>query len=361
MTQENNDKIDFVDRLRACLDEGQRAKVDRMDGVRSKYLRTERDDQVDKALSFLVDRGVSSLAMNEGRALVVLGESGAGKTTMLDRALRRHPAFEGYGVRGSGCPLVSVDVPSPCTLKQLGRETLRVLGYPLSADRSEHVTWELVREKLEMLDVHFLHFDEAHNVVRAANVVEAERVRNTLKNLLNARSRPVSLILSGTPDLARFLGEMAENRRRTRFLPLRSLSGGDVPQIAGMVADLAEVAGLAVEGPKDQSLAPRLIHAALGQLGAAIEMTHEAIYLALREDATALRIEHYAEVFVDRTGNSAAMNPFVAQAWADIDCGHVVADGLEQDDFGAETQIVTPKVRARRKRKAASASGRGGN
>jgi len=359
MADEIHDKVDFLDRLRACLDEGQRAKIERMDQVRSKYLRTERDDQIDKALAFLVDRGASSLAMNEGRSLVVLGESGAGKTTMLDRALRRHPAFEGYGVRGSGCPLVSVDVPSPCTLKQLGRETLRVLGYPLKADRSEHVTWELVREKLELLDVRFLHFDEAHNVARSVNVAEAERVRNTLKSLLNARSRPVSLILSGIPELARFLGEMAENRRRSRFLPLRSLHGGDVPQIAEMVTDLAKVAGLEVDNPEDQPLALRLIHAALGQLGAAIELTHEAIYVALREEATALRIEHYAETFVDRTGNSAAMNPFVSPTWADIDGASVLADGPEIDEEAA-AEPATPKARARSEIKAAKNEGRGG-
>jgi energy-coupling factor transporter ATP-binding protein EcfA2 len=296
--------------------------------------------------------------MTEGKSLVVVGESGAGKTTLLHRAFGRNPAFAGYGLGAGQCALVSVNVRGPCTYKSLGRQILKALDYPLLADRSADATWDIVFERVETLGVRFLHFDEAHNIVREADILDSEKIRNALKSLLNGRRHPVSLILSGTCDLAQFLATMVENKRHSRFQTLPSLTNDDVGEIGDMVRHLAGIVGLAVETSDDEALAPRLIHASLRQLGAAIELTHEAIEVALMQEDGALRLAHYVLAYDARTGSSLAWNPFSAAEWAGIDCSKVlVTTPTDPDDPDADP----PKPRrAPAKKRTKRNSGRGG-
>jgi type II secretory pathway predicted ATPase ExeA len=352
------DEIDISDPVRDSLNGDDAARLEIMERVKAKYVRTDRDPIVSEGVQFLIERMLTRADPNlpaspenarEGRALVVVGESGAGKTTILERALGAHPAFPGYGVRGSKCSLVSLDVPGSCTLKQLGRELLAVVGYPLVADRAEHIVWEIVRTKLEMLDVRFVHFDEAHNVVLGANVKEADRIRKTLKSLLNAKRHPVSLIISGTPDLVPFFRSFTENRRRSRFVRLEPLTSNDLKRLTTAVSNLAVVANLPLNSEEPEALIPRLLHAALYQLGTALEITHEAIDRALKFGATALTIKHFADVFTLRTGNAETANPFLAKDWVAVDCTGVLSDGTEpackEED---ETPPEKPKKRPRR-------------
>jgi hypothetical protein len=364
MTRFDGD-LDLTGPLLASLDDKDHARLEVMERVQAKYIRTHRDDKLVAGLKFLIERTVtradptspaSRKNCREGRALVVVGDSGAGKTTSLERLFQDHPAFPGYGTLGSGCPLVSIDVPGPCTLKQLGRELLAVLGYPLVAERPEHVVWEMVRALLERLGVLVLHLDEAHNVIRDANVDQSIRIRKTLKSLLNAKRHPISLIISGTPDVAPFLETLTENRRRSRFIRLDPLAPDDLEMLRGMIGGLAEIAKLSIKKTELAAVAPRLMHAALCQLGTAVEITHESIDHALHGEASLLTIAHFADVYAARTGNADPHNPFVAPNWADVDCTRVLRD--ESSPTVVKVQAA-PKPKKPKKHKAPG-PGRGG-
>src|SRR3546814_10287572 len=107
--------------------------------VCSSDLKTDQDDVLSKELDRLLDgairrgeaRPASGAAgrLDEGRALVVMGEAGAGKSRALKRQFRNRKEFQNlHEINGDG-PLVSISAPSPCTLKQLGLSLLRGLGY----------------------------------------------------------------------------------------------------------------------------------------------------------------------------------------------------------------------------------------
>ena len=226
------------------------ARFEIMERIREKYVGSNRDKALARHIEFLIERmylvskrgsEAPKLPM-QARQLVLIGESGAGKTTGLVRQFLKNNAFPGYGVSGSGCPLVSVEAPSPCTMKRLGREILEEIGYPLVADPTAHRVWELVRQKLMLARVRVLHLDEAHNITRHADVKEAEEIKNTLKFLLNNRRHPVSFIISGLPDIAPFFAQKGEMRRRSRFLRFESLGTSDQ---AGVQKNLVEFASIA--------------------------------------------------------------------------------------------------------------------
>jgi hypothetical protein len=257
----------------------------------------------------------------EGRALAVLGHSGAGKSTALARVLANQLADYGQPT----CLVIYVCAPAPCTLKTLGRAILRCLGYPVIADRKEHEIWDEVRNRLAKMGTRIVYIDEMQNITSNAKKDEANRIRDTLKSLMNSPEHPICLLLAGLPELKYFLEEDTQVRRRTRFVPLESLSENDLGAVKGTVQVLAKFAGLTANF--SGHLGQRLIHASLNEFGTMIEMTHEAIEHALKSGANVVTRENYATSFAQRTGNLAPANPFVADDWRGINCSYVLMEG----------------------------------
>jgi hypothetical protein len=275
----------------------------------------------------------------EGRLLVLTGPSGAGKTRSLIRTIRRHPALEGRDPEAPDSPVTIVTVTSPCTLKQLGRDTLHNTGYPLQRDLREHQTWELVRNQLDLGSKVVLVYDEMQHITQAANVAEQQKVANTIKDLMINRQWRLSIIVCGLPSVAEFIRSDKQLERRARFLEMKPLRmPADNADIAAMVAALAGFADLCVDDDVETNLAPRLIHAAGNLFGIAIEITHEAIVTALDPDylnlgrdeihersdhdarsvtpgSNRLTREHFARALEGRLGCTDDENPFVSRDW----------------------------------------------
>lgn len=169
---------DPLERIRALQSPETQRRLALMERVKSRYLRTNRDKDLAMVFQDLLDdltlRADPKLPAGpgnrrEGGALVVVGESGAGKTASLKRLIGRHPAFPGFGVPRSGCAAVYIRVPSRSTFKSLGRVTLAALGLQLENDPPAHMVWEKVYRRLEELGKLVLHFDEMQNVTQTAD------------------------------------------------------------------------------------------------------------------------------------------------------------------------------------------------
>ncbi len=307
-----------------------------MDAVRAKYVPSARDKEVDDGIDFLVERlqlkgtpGQTADAMRrpEARGLVILGDSGSGKTTTTVRRLAKRPDLPDYGQ--PSCKVVSVTAPAPCTLGQLGRATLTAIGYPLSSvARKEHEIWAKTREKLADAQVTILHYDEVQNITDAANVAESVRLRDTLKSCLNNAATPVGLILSGLPSVRDFLEEDYQLVRRMRFIRFERLTSDDAGRLQKTTAMLAETAGLTFLPSNDVSA--RLIHAARGAMGLSIEMACDAVEDALKCGNDAVTIKNFAAQYSARTGCGPKANIFLANNWPDIDPTRVLTNNPQE-------------------------------
>ncbi len=335
--------------LRDFLSVSGHRTLELIEKVRGKYVTSPGDAVCMKALTHLILN--ASLRANpalpyartnrtEGRILVITGESGAGKSHRLMRTLRRHPALAGQDLDGPDSPVVVVNVPSPCTLKLLGREVLNATGYPLERDLRENLIWDRVRRRLDKGDKLIVVFDEMQHITRKLDSAEIDKVADTLKNLMNNRTWRVSIVVCGLPKVADFIHGDRQLERRARFVHLASLTmPGDNVVIAAMVTKLARVADLAVEADIATTLAPRLIHAACCQWGVAIALTHEAIEIALQPDYLdfgkhddeidvgdpqqigphgTLTQHHFAEAYQGLLGCTDDENPFVSHDWTTI-------------------------------------------
>jgi hypothetical protein len=287
----------------------------------ARHLETDRDTLVRERVDELTKRQTSKNRI-EAHGLVAVGESGAGKSHTFDRIFRSHPAFPGYGE--PGCPLVTIIVPAPCTMMQLGRVGCARVGYPIKGEKKLHRVWEIFREHLELAGVKYIHFDEIQNIMETANEKEAKAIRNILKGFLNDPDNRISLILTGLPKVRDFLQLDRQETRRCRFVEFETLEKDDAPAIHDAADDYATDAGLEIEPHEDAALGLRLLHAACYQLGLSFEMTIEAIEIALKKGVTKLTRFHYADMYASRTGNAAPANPFLADNYLDIDCSKVL-------------------------------------
>lgn len=304
--------------------------------LRKKYIKKKRDDDLRELIDDVFESIFypqdlpedSGSAQPEARCLVVTGESGAGKTRALTQIFQRHPALAGYGSLESGCPLMSITAPSPCTLLQLGHATLQHSGYPISRDSKEHMVWSMVRERLRTLNIKVIHFDEMQHVTQNANSLEIVKIANTLKDLLINPTWPVGLIISGMPRIQNFFQSDPQLLRRCHFLPFRSMTlDADADALDYIIRRYAQDAGLSVSFTASDHLIPRLIHAARRQFGEALNYAIAAVMVALRHGRQTLAIDDFATVFAKRTGNGPLANAFLIQNWNDLDVTTVMQEG----------------------------------
>lgn len=352
----DEDPITRIRRLRAEA----RAPVEQiMSDVLFAYLGTERDkrltEQINNMLdSFLLAEDAAKTnsrrvgRLREGRALTVIGESGAGKSRMLDRHFLNRQEFAGYGDPDSDCVLVSVTTPSPCTLRLLGMSVLAALGYETARLLDENVAWDLVHRQIALRGVRFLHIDELQHVLQSRNAVEIKKVQDTLKRLMQNREWPVWLILSGLPTITTMLSGDRQVLRRTRHVLLEDLRLERDVAVVRKVIDFfgREKAGLAIAGLTGDEFVGRLLHAALNQFGIVIEFTQDAILQALQRGADSLGIDDFAAAYRARTGCLPDKNVFIVPAtdWILIDPQRA----LERNGASDGPEQIQVKVRRER-------------
>lgn len=332
----------------------QRADVSgAMTPLLSAYFGTERDKILDDELSLLIDSFLEAEAvedsrrvgrLREGRALTVTGVSGAGKSRALERLFMKRDEFLGYGKKESDCPLVSVITPSPCTLRLLGEEILKAVGYPVERTLKENVVWGLVHQNLALRRVRFLHIDELQHVVQSRNSVEVGKVQDTLKALMQDKDWPVWLILSGLPSVSTFLAKDPQVWRRTRHVVFRDLElPGDVRVIRKLIEFYGKDKGGRTVGISDDAdFLGRLRHAASGRFGVIVELIQDSVRQALSLGDSSLLVDHFIAVYAARTGCVRDNNVFAAPVdWDLIDTSGIWDTdnpALEDEQPGKESK-----------------------
>ncbi|WP_294641253.1 ATP-binding protein [uncultured Aureimonas sp.] len=333
----------------ASIDDNQTAErktlFDAMQRVRSVVLSTEYDELLNTEIQVLLDsikmeHALASMRQRRsskraGRVLIVTGEAGAGKSHALMNAFESRPEFENFGVVGEACPLLSVVAPSPFTLKALGNEIVRKIGYLGERDIPEGEVWPMIRILMKELQIFIIHIDEAQHGDQISNHAVHQAVENTLKRLLQDNDWPLWLILSGLPELARFCqGDRSINRRihHVRFESLRFPEHAEA--VRGTIREISSACPrLDCSAVLSDEFTARLLHAALHQFGILIEFVQDAILECLQTGKRKLSADHFADAYSARTGETAdRLNVFLADDWDKIDVEIALYEQPVDDD-----------------------------
>ncbi len=268
--------------------------------------------------------------VNNARGIVLVGQSGSGKTTAIRQLIRKNRELLQTDPALDFCEFIGLQVPSPATMKVVGASTLRALGYPYSGDTKQGTAiWDQVKVQLKLRQTCFLHLDEAQDLARYQTDKERQSVVNTLKSLMENSLWPTGLILSGMPDLKKIVNQDPQLARRLYPVEIGRLHAiRDVEPVLDIVQKYAERATIGTRPcVRNEHFAQRLMHAADYEFGLMAELTVQALSKALfaRGFEAELELRHYADVFFERSAAIDALNPFIAEDFARIDPRRVFA------------------------------------
>jgi type II secretory pathway predicted ATPase ExeA len=235
--------------------------------LRAEFVRNEPfqalADQFDRQLQRR--RAVQSLELvEEARGIAVIGAPGSGKSMLVKRVLTQHPELVQPTAGNETIEFVSILVPSPATVKDLGLILLEKLGYPSERKgASAGDIWRQVRTLLQNRKTLFLHLDEAHHLIASQNKNVREGVVDMLKTLLNSETWPVGLILSGTPKMLEMLNSDVQLGRRVDMVKLPAISwASHAKEVRAILITYVKKARLELDDDLDlEDLLPRLVHA----------------------------------------------------------------------------------------------------
>jgi hypothetical protein len=358
MTQDNFDPTAY---LRKLLNEDELEVNSQVEDVKGSYVESDRHDTFLNFLRLVVqnaarrrDPGKPHAANNRrpGMGLLLTAPSGAGKTTLIDNALKDNPAFPNYGSATEWCPLISVGAPSPCTLLQLAMRILMALGWHSTRELRENGAWLRVRMQLKEQKILFLVIDDFQHVLHQANEFEIQKVRDTLKDLMTSRDWPVQIILAGMPELVPFAKTDTQLRRRLKFMQLEPISPKrDFKFLDSAIKHYAKKCGLKLVVSAGESLVGRLCHAAQHQMGVTIEILTEAVEVALLRGEKTLTMYDFVDAYAARNLQPDDQNPFYANAWDTIDTSLVRPKSEDPTAEDAEDASATKRSTKPRRRR----------
>lgn len=336
-----------VQQLRSRMSVQAVGLADRLARINGAYVKSQRD----KGLNDAVDRMLGNIAgtaedddvdlgkAEKRRALFVIGESGSGKTTAIQRMLAKRPEFQPYTDEYGRevFPAISFEAPKPLTLKLLARTGLEAAGYPVVGDRQENLMWNLFKTQIKERSILFVHIDEMQHAIKGSGRSEIQNISDVVKSFLQIKDWPVHAIFSGVPSLAKFLQH--DERQLTNRCEVVTFDRISFPGSAKGIKQIAlHIIKSDAEMDADESLTRddefthRLIHAANGAFGTVIQIVRAAVGYSIYGGRGKVAVSDFASVYASFTGCPAEKNVFTAGRWTEIVPEQALSALIEQYD-----------------------------
>ena len=305
-----------------------RATDRKLRSIEEIYIGTDRDNRLSQQVDWLLrksDRAYEHLANGsmlppECGGLMVIGDSGAGKTAAMRRAAEKHPLLAAQNARGE---LATVLAFSPGSLAGLGKSVAEAVGYPLESAKSADYAWAVARRHLGLGGIRTLLIDELQDIWNVSNRTERLKLQNVLRTLMINAANPISLVLSGRPSILEIADTDPQLRRRFHIIRFESLTTADTDLADYVIRKFSTDAGLTLRDEDSADLYRRLLHAAEYQFGWMTEIVREATEIALLEESLGLNREHFQTAYAYRMDKPAEENPFIAKNYRLVDVSRV--------------------------------------
>lgn len=285
--------------------------------IRKNYHPLERAQEIEQSLARSLSTSLGYIESGryfEGDLILVIGNSGSGKTTEVLEVVNK------FNASGPMYPDGKVAKILPCILdrkskwKGLGRKTLKGLSYPLanSARLTQDQIWDKVRFQAKEQGYFAIWYDEAQHIFESCTLTEQGEVHDAFKTLLKSFDWPLTLIMSGVPQLLELIRPFEQLFRKVILIELEDIDfEADVERIHEIVGSYAMNAGLTVsEELLDGEFLHRLFDAAAHRWGLVLELASTAAILAREEQADTLQLGHFTAAWARRAETTKIATPF---------------------------------------------------
>ncbi|WP_017965664.1 ATP-binding protein [Rhizobium leguminosarum] len=291
----------------------------------TRYFETDRSKKLIERLGEFAEHAEDCLAGGGSRRRVfaIVGESGSGKSTSLSRAFKTVAAFQPYRneLGETVRPLISMNVPKPCSRKDLAIDVLDNVGISASRKANEHELFKIVKQQLRHQKVVFLHLDEAQDLLSAPTTASVRALQDSLKALIAIDDWPLHLILSGVPDLAQlFIGDR-QLANRSLIMRFENWSfPADKKRFSDVFDDVAvKNCGMSLAATLlTDDFIGRLAKASRGAVGDLIDMVRDACFSALSKGRNELQPRDFLKVYARQSGSRQDDNIMKSAAWTEL-------------------------------------------
>ncbi len=232
----------------------------------------------------------------EPACMLVLGPAGVGKSTLMKRYLRNHPAED--TAEGLIMPVLTSTIPMPATMKNMAESLLDRLGDRLVDRGTLAQKTRRLRRLIHECKVELIVLDEFQHFIERDRGLVIQTVADWLKNLISETGVPVVLI--GMPDARKVL--LANEQLRRRFshqLHLEKFSWSDERFREEFRRILNAVDGAlpfrTSSGLAD--MADRFHAASSGLIAAVMKLIRAAAHRAVDENVDHLERRHLARAY----------------------------------------------------------------
>ncbi|MBX3531704.1 MAG: ATP-binding protein [Rhizobiaceae bacterium] len=328
-------------------------RIEQAERAASSYITTPRDAELNDRIDGLIRRVLTRKDLNaelsrenrlKGRAEIIVGGSGAGKTRAIEKAILRQSSLRPTDGAEPTRPLLSINAPENPSPRALYMRLLNATGYPLVSVPSTEVVLQRFKSQALKLGVVIIHVDDAANLIVGQDSFRrrraAERMAACFRGLMED-DNPISLIISGLDpvlDLVRYDEAFGRRAEVLNFYPVRE---NEIKSLARTIHDRAKTAGLAFAPEKE--MIERLVHAASGQLGLALEMSWQAMAVATERCTSAaaprnLESVDFAAIYHRRTACGFGLNVFETPDWRRIDTSETIPRILDDRSTQASSR-----------------------
>jgi hypothetical protein len=265
-----------------------------------------------RAVQRKMDRCVEwSTGAREPYCLLVVGQTGVGKTTLITDYVARNPRE--ITPEATVIPVLSAGIPAPATMKAMATELLTKLGDPMAQRGTlSQQTWRL-RRLLEFCQVKLIVLDEFNHFIDRDSDKVLRSVADWLKVLIDTTGIP--MVLVGTLNSRSVLDANEQLRRRfgthERLDPFRWDEEGEsqfrrfLKELDGRLP-LPERSALA-----DGDMAFRFFAASRGTIAGVMKIVRKATHLAIDHNLPRLELPLLARVFAEDVLDEDTPNPFL--------------------------------------------------
>lgn len=161
------------------------------------------EQQIERCFTFAVEK-------SEAEGLAIIGESGTGKTSVLNSFRSKHQSYRGKN--GMEVPVLFATVPSMPTVKSLAGVMLEALGEPHPERGTENQMSRQVRVLMRNTGTHIVIIDEFQHFYDRGKRQIMHHVADWLKVLIDdTRS---TLVVAGLPSCRRVIDQNEQLARR---------------------------------------------------------------------------------------------------------------------------------------------------
>jgi Cdc6-like AAA superfamily ATPase len=183
---------------------------DRVKMVENLYVHFPRND---KALNTIRDHHTHAKFANEPEGLLIQGECGAGKTTIVKLYMKDYPRI--YTQEITRVPVLYAKVPVPATCKNLATKILTAIGDP-AAEKGSQVSQTLrIKRYMEACNVELLFLDEFQHFQDRDSSKVLKTASDWLKLLMDETGVPI--VLAGLPYSHTILDSPGNEQLQRRF------------------------------------------------------------------------------------------------------------------------------------------------